>query len=101
MIAVPSFAMLASRPPEVAFRSVALPQRVDELQPIAAPMKVLRIRRCAYRRLDRVKDGSRSGYDVSCLYPDGRLSRPLGGLEASGEICATCTASHIFRADED
>jgi hypothetical protein len=80
---------------------MALPQRVDEFQPIAAPFEVLRIRRCTYRRLNRIKDGRQSGYDVSCLYPDGRLPRPLGDLEASGEICATCTASHIFRPDED
>jgi hypothetical protein len=38
---------------------------------------------------------------VSCLYPDRRLPLPLGDLESSAAVCATCAAEHIFRPDED
>ena len=93
--------MLASRPPEVAFRYMAMPQRLDELDPIATPLRALRIRRCTYRRVSRVSSRPDSGYDVSCLYPDGESSRSIGALDASLSVCATCSASHIFRADED
>ena len=80
---------------------MALPQRVADLAPIASPVEALRIRRCTFRRLGRVSANPRSGYDVSCLYPERRVPLPLGDLEASMEICGACTASHIFRPDED
>ncbi len=80
---------------------MALPQRVTELEPIAAPFPAPRIRRCTYRLLNRVGMGVESGYEVSCLYPGRRIPLPLGDLEASGEICSACTANHIFRPDED
>jgi hypothetical protein len=80
---------------------MALPQRIDEVQPIATPGEALHIRRCTYRRLDRVSDGPESGYSVSCVYPDRSAARPIGDLEASLAVCAVCTASHIFRPDED
>ena len=40
-------------------------------------------------------------YDVECLYPDRKLPLPLGDLDAATPICNVCTASHIFRPDED
>ena len=76
---------------------MALPQRVIDFEPVAAPLEAPRIRRCTFRQLSRVE----TGYDVSCLYPNRRIPLPLGDLEASGAICADCTASHIFRPDED
>lgn len=80
---------------------MALPQRVTELEPIAAPSPASRIRRCTFRRLSRIGAGSESGYEVSCLYPNRRVPLPLGDIEASAEICLACTANHIFRPDED
>ncbi|MGD0120962.1 MAG: hypothetical protein ABSC46_00160 [Candidatus Limnocylindrales bacterium] len=80
---------------------MALPQRITELEPIAAPFAAPRIRRCTFRRLSRIGAGRASGYEVSCLYPNRRVPLPLGDLEASVEICLACTASHIFRPDED
>ena len=80
---------------------MALPQRITELEPIAAPLAAPRIRRCTFRRLSRVGEGSQAGYEVSCLYPNRRVPLPLGDLASSGEICQACTASHIFRPDED
>jgi hypothetical protein len=80
---------------------MALPQRITELEPTAAPFVAPRIRRCTFRRLSRVGPGSESGYEVSCLYPNRRVPLPLGDFDASAEICLACTASHIFRPDED
>jgi hypothetical protein len=80
---------------------MALPARIAELAPIASPVEALRIRRCTFRRLGRVSANGGSGYEASCLYPERRVPLPLGDLEASMEICAVCTASHIFRPDED
>ena len=60
-----------------------------------------RIRRCTYRRLIRVELKGDRVYDVECLFPDRKLPIPLGDLEAAMPICNACTASHIFRPDED
>ncbi len=80
---------------------MALPQRVTELEPIAAPVHAPRIRRCTFRRLGRISAAGETWYEATCLYPDRRMSLPLGDLESSAEICAACTANHIFRPDED
>lgn len=60
-----------------------------------------RIKRCTFRRLIRVEMKGDRVYDVECLYPDRKLPIPLGDLEAAMPICNACTASHIFRPDED
>jgi hypothetical protein len=80
---------------------MALPQRAIEIQPVAGPGGVPPIRRCTFRRLSRLRVDGRVVYEASCLYPDRRLPLPLGGIEASADICAACTADHIFRPDED
>jgi hypothetical protein len=80
---------------------MAMPQRILEMEPIAAPVEAPRVRRCTFRRLSRIAAGPSAGYEVSCLYPDRRVPLPLGDLETSLEICAACTASRIFRADEE
>ena len=80
---------------------MALPERVPEFEPMAAPMLSPRMRRCTYRRLSRVSTGPETSYEASCLYPDRRVPMPLGDIESSAEICAACTASHVFRPDED
>jgi hypothetical protein len=60
-----------------------------------------RIRRCTFRRLTQVPMGSDRVLEVACLYPDRRRAIPLGDLETASPICNACTASHIFRPDED
>jgi hypothetical protein len=79
---------------------MALLKRLVELDPVAAP-EALRTRRCTFRRLSRISPLPGSSYEASCLYPDRRVALPLGDLETSLEICATCAANHIFRPDED
>jgi hypothetical protein len=59
------------------------------------------LRRCTYRRLITVRRKPDAVYGVECLYPDRVAPIPLGDLEVARPICAACTASHIFRPDED
>jgi hypothetical protein len=80
---------------------MALPQRVTEFAPVAVPRAAPRIRRCTFRRLSRVEVTDGSAYEVSCLYPDRRLPLPLGDPDSSSAVCASCTADHVFRPDED
>ncbi len=93
--------VVASRLSEVISRPMALLQSVTDLPPLAAASNAARIRRCTFRRLSRVAASTDSGYEVSCLYPDRRVPLPLGAMDSSLEICQACTASHIFRPDED
>jgi hypothetical protein len=77
------------------------------LRPIAPPdvspsgLAAQRIRRCTYRRLIQLDVAGERASDVECLYPDRRLPIPLGDLDSATPICNACTASHIFRPDED
>ena len=80
---------------------MALPQRVTEFEPTVVPVEAPRIRRCTFRRLSRISTRPDEGYEVSCLYPDRRMPLPIGDLSISLHICAACTASHLFRPDED
>jgi hypothetical protein len=64
---------------------------------LAAP----RIKRCTFRRVTSVDRRRERMYDVDCLFPDRALPMPLGDLAGALAICNACTASGIFRADED
>ena len=80
---------------------MALSQLVTHPEQAPQPAIAAAIRRCTYRRLGRISDEPAAGYDVSCLYPDRRIALPIGDLDSSMDVCASCTASHIFRPDED
>jgi hypothetical protein len=80
---------------------MALPASVEVYQTVAVATSALRIRRCTFRRLNRIDLAGAPIYEVSCLYPDRQLPLPLGDLEMSAPICADCAANHIFRPDED
>ena len=75
------------------------------LEPVAPPDPIHlaphRIKRCTFRRMIKVESRRERIYDVECLYPDRKLPIPLGDLDAATPICNACTASHIFRPDED
>jgi hypothetical protein len=60
-----------------------------------------RIKRCTFRRVTAVDRRRGRTYDADCLFPDRALPMPLGDLENAMPICNACTASGIFRADED
>jgi hypothetical protein len=75
-----------------------------ELTTTAAPEPFLaapRIRRCTFRRITAIERAGEQGYEVDCLFPDRSLPMPLGDLEGATPICNTCTATGVFRADED
>jgi hypothetical protein len=73
------------------------------VKPAAAPVAVPgeHLRRCTYRRLIAVRKRPDAVYEAECLYPDRQVPIPLGDLASARPICAACTASHIFRPDED
>ena len=63
-----------------------------------------RLRRCTFRRIDRVSAlpgrSERTSYEVMCLYgADEPLA--LGDISEARPVCDACTASGIFRPDED
>ena len=63
-----------------------------------------RLRRCTFRRIDRVSAlpgrSELTSYEVMCLYgTDEPLA--LGDLREARPVCEACTASGIFRPDED
>ncbi len=66
-----------------------------------ASLAAVRIRRCTFRRLIAVDLRDERVYEAECLYPDRALPMPLGDLRTAMPVCNTCTATHIFRADED
>ena len=108
MLAVPDLMVLACRPSEVTASSMALPQQIARFEaieaiaePVTRPDVAPRIRRCTFRRLSRISSGGAPAYGVNCLYPDRKLPLPIGDLESSLAICESCSASHIFRPDED
>jgi hypothetical protein len=95
---------------------MALPAQIARTEPIGAPVaepvaapavtamarpSSARVRRCTFRRLSRVSREDAYAYAVSCLYPDRKLPLPLGDAASSLPICEACSASHIFRPDED
>ena len=63
-----------------------------------------RLRRCTFRRIDHVSAlpgrSSQTSYEVMCLY-GGDEPLALGDLSAARPVCESCTASGIFRPDED
>jgi hypothetical protein len=64
-----------------------------------------RLRRCTFRRIDRVSAlpgrQDASAYEVMCLFGDRDEPMALGDIEMARPLCDTCTASGIFRPDED
>jgi hypothetical protein len=81
--------------------AMALPLPMETTASDPSHLAPHRIRRCTFRRMIRVDVKGDRVYDVECLYPDRKLPIPLGDLEAAMPVCNACTASHIFRPDED
>lgn len=65
-----------------------------------------RLRRCTFRRIDRVDAlpgrGGETAYEAVCLYY-GTVDEPLalGDISQARPVCEACTATGIFRPDED
>ena len=63
-----------------------------------------RLRRCTFRHIDRVSvlpgRAERTTYEVMCLYIK-EEPLALGDIGEARPVCEACTASGIFRPDED
>lgn len=73
---------------------------VDDSQRAPIPRQG-RIRRCRVRHVSIVPDLRGRRVEVACLLggPDNPL--PLGSLDEARAICNACTATTVWRADED
>ena len=64
-----------------------------------------RLCRCTFRRVDRVaplpQRPVRPTYQLMCLYVDQETPLPLGDVDEARPVCDACTATGIFRPDED
>ena len=80
---------------------MALAQLSPQPEPTPEAASQVAVRRCTFRRLGRVSEGPVAAYEVSCLYPSRKLALPIGDQVTSMAVCASCSASHIFRPDED
>jgi hypothetical protein len=59
------------------------------------------IRRCRVRHVSIVPDGGDRRVQVDCLLGGREHPLPLGTMDEAREICNACTATTIWRADED
>lgn len=94
----------AARPDRSPAPGIALPVRPWLPVSGAIPADPGVLRRCTYRQLTPLRDsrrGAAADYAVGCGYPRLEEALPLGTLATARAICAGCTATGIFRADED
>jgi hypothetical protein len=80
-------------------RSVAL-EPIDSGQRIPIPRKG-RIRRCRVRHVSILPAGDGPRVQVDCLLGGRDYPLPLGTMDEAREICNACTATTVWRADED
>lgn len=83
---------------------MALLPPADRPSPDGATTPVGYLRRCTYRRIDRITTADATAhpaYEVMCLYVDPDEPLSLGDLDAARAICGGCRATGIFRPDED
>jgi hypothetical protein len=73
---------------------------VDSSQRVPIPRQG-RIRRCRVRHVSIVPDRAGRRVEVACLLggPDNAL--PLGSMDEARAICNACTATTVWRVDED
>lgn len=113
--------MTIARRRGVSLDPVAAPAAAPSVRPRAVPMGIRvargdapapetvtpvgRLRRCTFRRLDTVSvlpGRSQSlAYEVMCLYGDRDEPVALGDVAEARPVCEACTATGIFRPDED
>jgi hypothetical protein len=60
-----------------------------------------RIRRCRVRHVSIVAGADRPTVQVDCLLGGSDHPLPLGSMDEAREICNACTATTIWRPDED
>lgn len=60
-----------------------------------------RIRRCRVRHVSVVPEGNGRRVEVACLLGGIEHPLPLGTMDEARPICNACTATTVWRADED
>jgi hypothetical protein len=73
---------------------------LDTSQRIPIPRQG-RIRRCRVRHVSILPAGDGARVQVDCLLGGIEHPLPLGTMDGAREICNACTATTIWRADED
>jgi len=97
-------APMPSAPVRPPFPGIGVPLPVGDMPAPELVTPVGRLRRCTFRRIDRVEAlpgrGTRSEYEVMCLYGAGGEAQALGDISQARSVCDACTAAGIFRPDE-
>jgi hypothetical protein len=97
--------MPASAPAQPPMPEMGVPVPLGDAPRPGATTPMGRLRRCTFRRIDRVSTlpdrASLTSYEVMCLYGDVDRPLALGDLDSARPVCESCTASGIFRPDED
>jgi hypothetical protein len=73
---------------------------LDSGTPTPVPRKG-RIRRCRVRHVSIVATPGGRRVQVDCLLGGAEHPLPLGSMDEARPICNACTATTIWRADED
>ncbi len=60
-----------------------------------------RIRRCRVRHVSIIAGADRPTVQVECLLGGPEHPLPLGTMDDAREICNACTATTVWRPDED
>ena len=75
-------------------------EQIDETQRKPVPRKG-RIRRCSVRHVSIIPGDGQPTVQVDCLLGGRDYPLPLGTMDEARAICNACTATTVWRADED
>jgi len=97
---VPSAPFVRPSAPEM-----GVPASVGDVPAPEVVTPVGRMRRCTFRRIDGVtalpgRPSTTTSYEVMCLYAADQ-AMALGDLADARSACEACSATGIFRPDED
>lgn len=90
--------------PEAPTGVVGIPVASHDVPAPESIAPVGRLRRCTFRRIDRVEPLPGRAvlpmYEVMCLYGSSTTPMALGDVNSAGPVCGACMATGIFRPDE-
>ena len=75
-------------------------EQIGIVEPMRAP-RGGRIRRCRVRHVSIVPGEATPTVQVDCLLGGSEYPLPLGTMDEARLICNACTATTVWRADED
>ena len=96
--------MRACAPEAPSGRPSGIPVPAHDVPAPESVAPVGRLRRCTFRRIDRVAGlpgrPEAVDYEVMCLYAGATSPWRSGDVDAARPVCGACTATGIFRPDE-